>query len=514
MTIDSLEMISRGWQEVAATVAPQVSGLSDLLERSLREAQALASVDEASLLSIIDAATQLAANSGAVEFVPALSKRLRRQMYEYLLSLDAAGDDRIEPADPGITAPSDGGPLIGADEVAALGRDRRPHTGDGSGTANLSLGAEPVEADVQAATRRDGGWAAPSPPEPAPDGGVPDASSGSGFPPPRFSFHIGDPNDMLAAPALPREHESDTGPGALPELFPPVELHPPVDVPTPRRTAFADPSTWPTPVTQRPRSRPHRGSSTRTAAGVNGSGHPMAPPAPNPARGEPARRGEDRPAARAAPPETRAAVTASPDARPAAGPADPGRGTDAAHPPSQGAPREAVGPDLGSALEPSAAPGPGPDAPLSVNPASERDLAELRAAVEERLRKKRWDESARLLQRAAQDLGGPAVAAIALQAGDRCRNLGKRGAALNCYLAASRADPIFEQPLARLADICIEDRDIDLAVSYLERIARLTRLRGDKREALGIYRRIATLAPYRDDVLETLMRAEKSGRID
>ena len=151
---------------------------------------------------------------------------------------------------------------------------------------------------------------------------------------------------------------------------------------------------------------------------------------------------------------------------------------------------------------------------LPSNDVPESDLVALRASVDERLRKKRCDDAAAVLQQAAQELGGEAVAELALDAGDRCRSLGKRNAALNCYLAASRADPVYEPPLARLADICIDDQDIDLAVSYLERIARLTRLRGDNHGALRIYRKIATIAPYRDDVLEMLMRAQTTGRMD
>jgi tetratricopeptide (TPR) repeat protein len=150
----------------------------------------------------------------------------------------------------------------------------------------------------------------------------------------------------------------------------------------------------------------------------------------------------------------------------------------------------------------------------SADDVPERDLVALRSSVDQRLRKKRCDDVAAVLQQAAQELGGQAVAELALDAGDRCRSLGKRNAALNCYLAASRADPVYEPPLARLADICIDDQDIDLAVSYLERIARLTRLRGDNHGALRIYRKIATIAPYRDDVLEMLMRAQTTGRID
>jgi hypothetical protein len=69
-------------------------------------------------------------------------------------------------------------------------------------------------------------------------------------------------------------------------------------------------------------------------------------------------------------------------------------------------------------------------------------------------------------------------------------------------------------PLSRLADICIDDKETDLAVSYLERIARLYRFRGDETSALRVYRRIATIAPYREDVLNVLMQAQRTGRLE
>ena len=89
MSYDTLGMIRRGWQDGVATVAPHVPGLADLVEQRLEEAIRLGRLDEAGLLSIVDAATQLAADMGAVDVAPALSKRLRRHVYEYLLSLDA-----------------------------------------------------------------------------------------------------------------------------------------------------------------------------------------------------------------------------------------------------------------------------------------------------------------------------------------------------------------------------------------------------------------------------------------
>ncbi|HKR98046.1 MAG TPA: hypothetical protein VJU79_00900, partial [Candidatus Dormibacteraeota bacterium] len=61
---------------------------------------------------------------------------------------------------------------------------------------------------------------------------------------------------------------------------------------------------------------------------------------------------------------------------------------------------------------------------------------------------------------------------------------------------------------------CIGDQDIDLAVAYLERVARFYRLAGDHRGAVRILRRIATIAPYRDDILSTLVRVQSTGRFE
>jgi tetratricopeptide (TPR) repeat protein len=158
--------------------------------------------------------------------------------------------------------------------------------------------------------------------------------------------------------------------------------------------------------------------------------------------------------------------------------------------------------------------------PPIVAPAVEDDpfenntkLSDLRRRIEDRLRRKRCDEAAALLQEMAQETGGRAVAELAMNAGDRCRALGKSNAALNCYLAAARSDPVYELPLSRLADICIDNQDTELAVTYLERIARIYRFREDDRSALRTYRRIATIAPYREDILALLMNAERTGQL-
>ena len=145
---------------------------------------------------------------------------------------------------------------------------------------------------------------------------------------------------------------------------------------------------------------------------------------------------------------------------------------------------------------------------------SDPKVVQAHGDVNDLLRRRKCDEAASLLQKLAADHGSRSVAELALDAGDRCRALGKGNAALSCYIAASRADPSFEGPLMRLADVCLDDRDIDLAVTYLERVAKLHRQRGDNRGALRLYRKIATIAPYRDDILATLMRANSTGQFE
>lgn len=534
MSYDTLGMIRRGWQDGAATVAPQVPGLGDMLEQQLEEAIRLGRLDEATLLSIVDAATQLAANTGAVDVVPALNKRLRRHVYEYLLSLDATPADRPASSGQEPSRLGDASRLIGANEVATLERALPVDAGIGFGEPNGG----------------DRGHSWPSPALPEAD---PDTSEVGGTPPPlpHFSFHIGDPDDLVSTTPEPV-------PGDVPAVDWGGEGSSSTDDHPARRASFADPSTWPkqvpptlrggrrapnggSPVVEPPGPVPELAapdlagsqfqdldwpSSATTGAPVEPSraiddlppwpptwpvpdapapepvgephelGHPDAAPISSSVEWRPDRLDDDWLAA----PSESGKVPGAPQVVPAA--LEPPGGWSVRQP-------EAVELNLSPPAdgEPEVLIPPAHDVP-------ESDLSALRAAVEQRLRKKRCEDAAALLQQAAQELGGQAVAELALDAGDRCRTLGKRNAALNCYLAASRADPVYEPPLARLADICIDDQDIDLAVSYLERIARLTRLRGDGRGALRIYRKIATIAPYRDDVLDMLMRAQTNGRME
>jgi tetratricopeptide (TPR) repeat protein len=141
-------------------------------------------------------------------------------------------------------------------------------------------------------------------------------------------------------------------------------------------------------------------------------------------------------------------------------------------------------------------------------------IDDVRPRVEDLLDRKRGGEVGALLQRAAQELGGRAIADLALDAGDRCLAQGQARAATNCFLAAWRADPIYEAPLWRLADVCLNDRETELAIGYLERIAALMRSCGDEEGALGVYRKIITIAPERRDIRDIIRLAQTTGRLD
>jgi hypothetical protein len=142
------------------------------------------------------------------------------------------------------------------------------------------------------------------------------------------------------------------------------------------------------------------------------------------------------------------------------------------------------------------------------------DIATARDLVDEQLRRKRGAEAAALLQRVAAELPGRETADLALDSGDRCLALGQNRSATNCYLAGWRADPAYEAPLWRLADVCLTDREVALATGYLERIADLMRTRGDDAGALAVYRKIVTVAPEREDIRRMVRLAQATGRLE
>jgi tetratricopeptide (TPR) repeat protein len=513
MTTTNVEILRQGWLDAASALAPGLETLPESLENGLDAAVVDERLDEQSLLRVVTDVTSAAADSLPAEEQYFLTRRLQRAVYEYLLSLDALPEPPPR-RDGNGHAPADT-TLIGAEEVAALGRNGATKTK-----------AEPNHA-LQTVAR----------PEPQHE------------PEPKAAPSAGDMEAGLA--------ELDAQLGSDDSFYDAETAGVEAEVATATEAATAEP---------KPSTRPaftlfRRTGAKATQPAAESNGH-----APVEAEATPAAE----PAAESNGHATAAAEETAPNGS--------GAGVAAVETDSEEsfvAPRDGfhlsdladfavvqrtlapATPAEAAVEEPTAvvaedepdtqpdvvaqAEAPAQEAPTGAasrgwrlrddevdqaqDAASDRsaeddrfetdpEVVEARLEINDRLRRRRCDEAAALLQRLANDVGGRALAELALDAGDRCRALGKGNAALSCYLAASRADPVHETPLLRLADICIDDHDIDLAVSYLERVTRLRRLRNDDKGALKLYRKIVTIAPYRDDILAMLMRAQANGRFD
>jgi len=512
MTTTNVEILRQGWLDAASALAPGLDTLPEFLEHGLEAAVIDERLDEQSLLRVVSEVTAAAADSLPAEELYFLTRRLQRAVYEYLLSLDAL------PEPPPRRDGSNGHPqsdasLIGAEEVAALGRN-----------GQVKTVAQPA-----AATSPEQGVFPEAHLDPAAAAAAADRVE-AGLAELDAQLSPDEPSDAHPVPTI--EPKSESGAATAPETAPSPE-----------------PATRPAFTLFR---RTGAGAAKTEKAAQDANGHaaaePAAPSSNGSAASHPDAGGED--AESFVKPKDgfhlsdladfavvqRSAAAATADSESPAFQADDSAavtdGVETAESPASVAPEHEI----------EAVPAPAvPDAPggaaargwrlrdddadqaheLGSDTDSEDsrfetdpEVVEARLEINDRLRRRRCDEAAALLQRLANDVGGRALAELALDAGDRCRALGKGNAALSCYLAASRADPVHETPLLRLADICIDDHDIDLAVSYLERVTRLRRLRNDDKGALKLYRKIVTIAPYRDDILAMLMRAQANGRFD
>lgn len=148
----------------------------------------------------------------------------------------------------------------------------------------------------------------------------------------------------------------------------------------------------------------------------------------------------------------------------------------------------------------------------AVDPVAERAANEAAAQVEVLLRQRAFAEAAAVLNRHASRGGLPGLGAIALEAGNRCLASGEVRAARDCYLAAWTANRLDETALWRLAELAMDAHDHELAVSYLDRLAAVLQWRGDVRGVARVYRKMAILAPDRDDIREQIGRLQTSGR--
>lgn len=143
-------------------------------------------------------------------------------------------------------------------------------------------------------------------------------------------------------------------------------------------------------------------------------------------------------------------------------------------------------------------------------PAPAVAAASLSTECDRLLRADRFGEVAALLTRLVAEGRVDGVKAIALAAGDHCRGAAAVRAASDCYLAAWNADRLDEVPLWRLAELALTSQDIELTVSYLDRLAAVLQWRGDLRGAARVFRKMTILAPEREDLKEMLRRAQSA----
>jgi hypothetical protein len=466
---DAVDVLRHGWQDAAGIFAPDSPEIAELLQARLEMAVANRSLDENHLLGAIDDVESMAASTGSPSG-QALARRLRRTVYEYLLALDAAPPPVLAAPAPTLArAVQTPEPEAEPEEVTALGHRATPPSSTATPPAPAAAEAEVVDVAPVDTPTEDHVEAAATSPEPAPPvqpaAATPTTSPEAAAPPAATEATSNGHPDGFVAPRAGFHVIEDTHPTHAPS----EATESPLQMP-----AFAQPDAADAPPA--------------------GAGH---------AEGELATYQWTRP------------VPQSPPHAPAAAPAPDGHAAPLAAQPAPAPEHPAafeVDPENGWHVRR----GEAPAAPTIDEDPFENSprLADLRRRIDERLRRKKCDEAAALLQELAQETGGRVVAELAMNAGDRCQSLGKSNAALNCYLAGSRADPVYELPLSRLADICIDDQDTELAVSYLERIARLYRFRGDDKAALRVYRRIATIAPYREDVLTLLLNVQNTGRFE
>ncbi len=512
MTTTNVEILRQGWLDAASALAPGLDTLPEVLEDGLEAAVIDERLDEQSLLRVVTEVTTAAADSLPAEELYFLTRRLQRAVYEYLLSLDALPEPppRRDSSNGHATADAT---LIGAEEVAALGRNGHAKTVVEPHVARAAPAPEPEsepKPEAVAQAQLDPSAAAAEADRVEAGLAELDAQLSPDEPADIESEAAGEP-EVETAP-----DEPETAPAYEAATRPPFTLF--------RRTGSsaskADKAASASSDTEAVEPDP---------AATNGAAHPEvagddAEPFVKPKSGFHLSDLADFAVVQ------RSAATDAPDDHAAAEPAAEAAQSEPVQEFTESEPEAEVIPAQLAQEAASGAAARGwrlrdDDTDQAHDLTSETDsddsrfetdpeVVEARLEINDRLRRRRCDEAAALLQRLANDVGGRALAELALDAGDRCRALGKGNAALSCYLAASRADPVHETPLLRLADICIDDHDIDLAVSYLERVTRLRRLRNDDKGALKLYRKIVTIAPYRDDILAMLMRAQANGRFD
>src|ERR1035437_9902302 len=138
----ALDVLRHGWHDAAITLAPDVPEAADLLEARLEMVVAAGGLDEAHLLAAIEDVESITARAGAPSG-EALARRLRRNVYEYLLALDATPPVQTVRLQVEMAPSHVDGRMVGAEEVAALtGAANAATTGRTDGSSELGRAAD------------------------------------------------------------------------------------------------------------------------------------------------------------------------------------------------------------------------------------------------------------------------------------------------------------------------------------------------------------------------------------
>ncbi|MFN2569586.1 MAG: hypothetical protein ABR564_08305 [Candidatus Dormibacteria bacterium] len=446
----TIETLQLTWIDAISAVAPHLGGLGDWLSSAVAGAHRRGRLGEAELLDIVARAMQRAGGACAPNVAHNLDRRLRQAVYEFLLAVDATAS--IERAGPVLDVVPFPAPQASVD-APVLPATAREWAADPEATPEAEpqvVAADITEAPVLQATA--GERAADS-----------EATPEDQWPAEPHAMTSSAPDaEWASAPEAAADSvtpaDDETLIPSVPQLeapsAPPAEAYHPADAARPERD--------PRPLT------------------------PKAAVMPSPPEGE----------THAGPPAESVG-----SARVIMLAAAPGQSAAASHnlPPAGGAGwsvRERT-----------------PAGRVQVE-RSTVALGDVRRKINEWMGRKRFADVAAVIQQVCQEVGGQDAATLAVETGDLCLTRSKRLAATSCYIAALRADPVSEAALTRLAEMCIEDQQLDTALAHLDRVVQLARLRGDEGAALDALRHIATLAPHREDVLALLVQARMTGQLE
>ncbi|MGC1183998.1 MAG: hypothetical protein WBA31_02455 [Candidatus Dormiibacterota bacterium] len=113
----------------------------------------------------------------------------------------------------------------------------------------------------------------------------------------------------------------------------------------------------------------------------------------------------------------------------------------------------------------------------------------------------------------ANDQRGEDAADLVCDVGDAIQSAQQLDLAVICFTAAVLASPPCDRACWKLCTLSVERRDAVMAPVWLEFVARLLRARGADVDAISVYRQLLKLAPRRVDIRELLRISSLTGTL-